>query len=168
MNEDQQTSAWELVEGFAAYGFNRAHATAYSLLGYQLAYIKIHYPLEFHSALLETTVGTGKEDQYVKETRRMGVNILPACVNNSAVSWGIDRKRKAIRRGLTSIKGLGDKAAQVIAEQAPFDSIEDLISRCPAQPVTGGKQWKQSRTLTGVLKALQNAGALRDLGVTPN
>ena len=95
----------------------------------------------------------------------MGVRILPACVNSSSVSWGIDRKRNAIRRGLTSIKGVGLKAAQVIAENAPYDSIEHLIATCPAQPVTGGKQWAKERTLTGVLHALHNAGALRELGI---
>ena len=164
MNQQAIDESWQLVEGFAAYGFNRAHATAYSLLGYQLAYLKINHPLEFHSALLETTGGT-KEEQYIVETRRMGVRILPACVNSSSVSWGIDRKRNAIRRGLTSIKGVGLKAAQVIAENAPYDSIEHLIATCPAQPVTGGKQWAKERTLTGVLHALHNAGALRELGI---
>lgn len=163
MTDAQIQEAWALVEGFAAYGFNRAHSTAYSILGYQLAYLKINHPLEFHASLLETTAGTGKEDQYVKETRRMNIRILPASVNASSVSWGIDRKRQAIRRGLTSIMGVGLKASQVIADNAPYSSIEDMISRCPAQPVTGGKNWKKEKTLTGVMKALQDAGALRDL-----
>ncbi|NBO53547.1 MAG: DNA polymerase III subunit alpha, partial [Actinobacteria bacterium] len=85
MDSRQIKQAWKLVEGFAAYGFNRSHATAYSLLGYQLAFLKTHHPLEFHSALLETTVGTTKEKQYEKETRRVGVKILPADVNHSGV-----------------------------------------------------------------------------------
>lgn len=161
-------SAWELVEGFAAYGFNRAHATAYSLLGYQMAYLKVNHPLEFHAALLETTVGTVKEDQYVKEAKRVGISILPACVNRSAVSWTLDRKAEAIRRGLSSVKGVGAKAAEAIAVNAPYSSIDDLISRCPAQAVTGGKQWAKSGTLNGVLANLRQSGALRQLGVMPN
>ena len=163
MNNDEVEESWLLIESFASYGFNRAHATAYSLLGYQLAYLKITYPLEFHSALLETTVGTGKEDQYVKESRRMGVRILPACVNSSSVSWGIDRKKNAIRRGLSSIKSVGMKASNEIVDKSPYTSVQDLITRCSAQPITGGKSWAKDRSLTGVMKALQDAGALRDL-----
>ena len=165
MTDEQTEEAWELVEGFAAYGFNRAHATAYSLLGYQLAYLKVHYPIHFHAALLETAVGTAKEDQYVKETRRMKVPILPACVNNSAVSWAMDPSGKALRRGLSSIKGIGAKAADAIVANAPYSSVEDVIARCPAKSVTGGKQWAKEGTLTGVLEALRQAGALKTLGV---
>lgn len=167
MTTGQSEEAWELVEGFAAYGFNRAHATAYSLLGYQMAYLKVHYPVEFHAVLLETTVGTNKEVKYVDETRRCGVPILPVDVNKSAVSWAIDPSGKAIRRGLSSVKGVGAKAAQTIADNAPFQSMDDLISRCPAKNVTGGKSWKVDGTLGGVLGALKKSGALKGLGVMP-
>lgn len=167
MSEDQIEEAWSLVEGFAAYGFNRAHATAYSLLGYQIAYLKVHHPVEFHAALLETTVGTPKEAQYVKETRHVGVPILPVCVNRSRVSWAIDPTGKAVRRGLSSIKGVGAKAAEAIADNAPYASLEDLIARCPASSVTGGKNWARHQTLNGVLAALRQAGALKQLGIMP-
>jgi len=165
MSSKQITSAWKLVEGFAAYGFNRSHATAYSILGYQLAYLKINYPLEFHSALLETTVGSHKEKQYEKETRRMGIKILSADVNVSGVSWSIDRKNNAIRRGLSSIKGVGKNCAEVIVEHAPYSSIEDMIKRCPARNVTGGKNWDKDKVLTGVMKQLRDNGALESLGI---
>lgn len=164
MNKNQVQKGWELVEGFAAYGFNRAHATAYSLFGYQLAYLKINYPLEFHTALLETT-GGNKEQAYVKETKRMGIPILPADVNVSGALWTIDRNANAIRRGLSSIKGIGSVAAECIADNAPYSSIDDLIEKCPARMVTGGKQWKDARILTGVLEKLRQAGALKSLGI---
>ena len=166
MNKRQITKGWELVEGFAAYGFNRAHSTAYSLLGYQLAYLKLNYPLEFHSALLETTVGSNKEISYVKETKRMGIKILPADVNVSGISWTIDRKEQAIRRGLSSIKGIGTNAADCLQQNAPYGSIDDIVERCPARTVTGGKQWKDSRTLTGVLEKLRLSGALSSIGIS--
>ena len=165
MDTKQITSAWKLVEGFAAYGFNRAHATAYSILGYQLAYLKINHPLEFHSALLETTVGGNKEKQYEKETRRMGITILQADVNISGVSWVIDRKHDAIRRGLSSIKGIGTNCAQTIVDSAPYSSIEDMVKRCPARVVTGGKNWHKEKVLTGVMKQLRDNGALESLGI---
>ena len=93
----------------------------------------------------------------------MGVRILPACVNSSSVSWGIDRKKNAIRRGLSSIKSVGMKASNEIVDKSPYTSVQDLITRCSAQPITGGKSWAKDRSLTGVMKALQDAGALRDL-----
>ena len=164
MNASQIKKGWELVEGFASYGFNRAHATAYSLFGYQLAYLKMNYPLEFHTALLETT-GGNKEQSYIKETKRMGIPILPADVNISGALWTIDRSENAIRRGLSSIKGIGNIAAECIADNAPYSSIDDLISKCPARMVTGGKQWKDARVLTGVLEKLRQAGALKSLGI---
>ena len=159
------TEAWSLVEGFAAYGFNRAHATAYSLLGYQLAYLKVHHPVEFHAALLETTVGTPKESKYIAESRRVGIPVLGVCVNRSSVSWSVDQSGKAVRRGLLSVKGIGPRAAEAVAEHAPFESMEDLIERCPARPVTGGKSWEKEGKLAGVLAKLQKAGALQKLGV---
>lgn len=165
MAKRQVTQGWKLVEGFAAYGFNRAHATAYSLLGYQLAYLKINYPLEFHASLLETTVGTNKSDQYIRETKRMGITILPADVNSSGISWTLDTKAQAIRRGLTSIKGVGHNAAEVICSNAPYSSLDELISKCPARSVTGGKNWKTQKTLNGTLEQLRKTGALESLGI---
>ena len=165
MNKRQISQGWKLVEGFAAYGFNRAHATAYSLLGYQLAYLKINYPLEFHASLLETTVGTNKSDQYIRETKRMGITILPADVNSSGVSWTLDTEAKAIRRGLTSIKGVGHNAAELIYANAPYSSLDELIEKCPARAVTGGKNWKTKKTLNGTLEQLRKTGALESLGI---
>lgn len=167
MDSLQTDEAWSLVEGFAAYGFNRAHSTAYSLLGYQMAYLKVHHPLEFHAALLETSSGTAKEEQYIKETKRVGVSILGACVNRSLSLWSIDSSGKGIRRGLCSIKGVGTKAAESISANAPYNNIEELISICSSQSVTGGKKWSKEKTLTGVMYSLQQAGALRQIGVMP-
>lgn len=167
MSDQQAEESWELVEGFAAYGFNRAHATAYSLLGYQLAYLKIHFPLEFHAVLLETTAGGVKEKQYIKETRRMKIKILPVCVNNSDASWRIDPSGLAIRKGLSTVKGVGYNAAHAIVKESPFNSIDEIIERCPARIVTGGKSWKTKGTLNGVLAKLRDAGAFKSFGVMP-
>jgi DNA polymerase-3 subunit alpha len=164
MTDDQVEDGWALVEGFAAYGFNRAHATAYALLGYQLAWFKVHHPVPFHASLLETTAGTPKEKKYVAEARRVGVPILAACVNRSGTLWTVDPSGKAIRRGLLSIKSVGPKAADAIVENQPFAGVEDLIERCPSKQVTGGKSWEAGE-LTGVLGALKKAGALKALGV---
>lgn len=167
MTRNQATEVWEYIAGFAGYGFNRAHASAYGLLGYRTAYLKCHYPLEYMAALLETTAGTPKEAIYAKEARRIGVKLLSADVNVSQAVWTLDTKRKALRKGLTSIKGVGLKAAENIVTHAPFNSIEDMIERVDGRAVTGGREWAKHGTLRGVMEALRQGGALRSLGVDP-
>tara|TARA_Y100000361_G_C10964752_1_gene240709 strand:+ start:42 stop:443 length:402 start_codon:yes stop_codon:yes gene_type:complete len=132
-----------------------------------MAYLKVHHPLEFHTALLETTAGSEKENKYVKETRKMGIRVLSADVNSSGTTWTMIKDKNAIRRGLVSVKGVGVKAAECVFENAPYASIEDLISRCPARSVSGGSQWSKNQKLLGTLRHLQNAGALRSLNVQP-
>ena len=95
----------------------------------------------------------------------MGIPILPADVNVSGATWTIDHQENAIRRGLSSIKGVGTLAAECLAENAPYDSIDAIVAKCPARTVTGGKQWADARILTGVLEKLRQAGALKSLGV---
>lgn len=151
---------WAAIEGFAQYGFNRSHATSYGITAYRCAYLKSHYPLEFASALLETVQGKQKEPEYVKAVRDMGFRILNPHVNISGASYSIDRKRRAVRRGLVSIKGVGLKAAEEIAANAPYESVEDLIKRTNARMVTGGKSYAKDGTLNGVLAKLDDVGAL--------
>lgn len=156
--------AWKMIEGFAAYGFNKAHATAYSLLSYRTAYLKVHHPLEYHTALLQGWAGSGdKEAMYAKETRRVGIPILSPDVNVSKFSWTLDTRRGAIRKGLLSIKGVGNGAAVEVAANAPYSSITDLIDRTNSRSVTGSKEWAKHGTLNGVLAALDNAHALSSL-----
>jgi len=157
--------AWQAIEGFAEYGFNRAHATGYGLTAYRMAYLKTHYPLEYAAALLEVWAGTQKEKHYVAAVREMGIRMLRPDVNVSGFSWTLDREKQAVRKGLLSIKGVGEKAAREISSKAPFESMEDLINRCDARAVNGGKDWHRDGTLKGVLEKLQDGGALRSLGV---
>ena len=96
MAEDDLEDAWNFIRTFSEYSFNRAHSTAYGLIGYWTAYLKIHHPLEFHAALLESVAGSPKEKEYVQETRRVEVKLLRADVNSSGVSWSMDADRQAI------------------------------------------------------------------------
>lgn len=156
-------TAWDMTAGFVAYGFNKAHATGYGLRSYRCAYLKAHYPLEFMSALLEVWSGRDKEDLYIKEARRMKLRMLPPHVNSSGVAWTMDVKHKAIRKGLLSIKGVGEKAAEEIIAKAPYKDIADLATRVSGRGITGGKEFLVSGALTGRLLALSQAGALDGL-----
>lgn len=162
---DEAEEAWDMVSGFAGYGFNEAHGAAYGLLGYRTAYLKVHHPLEFMAATLITTAGTPKEDIYVKEARRMGLELLPADVNYSEVLWTLDKTNDGIRRGLLSIKGIGAKAAEAIVAGQPYTSVDDFIDRTPGRVVTGGNDWPDKKI--GVMKTLAKSGALMSLGVDP-
>lgn len=163
---------WQTVMEFREYGFNKAHATAYGLLGYRMAYMKVHHPLEFMGALLATWAGVDhKERRYIQEARRMGLTLGKPDINKSEMTWTVDEKR-VIRKGLLSVKGCGESAAITIlqerAAQGPYGSVDDLIERCPARPVSGGKNWSKEGKLSGVLHSLQAAGALNSIGCPPD
>ena len=67
-----------LMEKFAEYGFNKSHSTAYALLAYQTAWLKVHHPVQFMAALLTSEIGSpDKIVMYIAECRDMGINVLP-------------------------------------------------------------------------------------------
>lgn len=157
----QANEAWNFIKTFSDYSFNRAHATGYGLIGYYTAWLKVVHPLEYHTALLQVWGGTDKEKVYARTARKAGVKIIGADVNVSGANWTLDQGKGAIRRGLLSIKGIGEGAAKEIAENRPYSSIEDLIERTDSRKVTGSKTWPQEKK--GVLLALETAGALKGL-----
>ena len=163
---------WQTVLEFREYGFNKAHATAYGLLAYRMAYMKVHHPLEFMGALLATWSGVDhKERRYSQEARRMGLQLGRPDINKSELVWALDEKG-VIRKGLLSVKGCGATAAEAILSErqanGPFESVDDLVERVPARPVSGGKLWTKEGKLSGVLHSLQGAGALNSIGLPPD
>jgi DNA polymerase-3 subunit alpha len=157
-------AAWSYVEGYVRYGFNLAHASGYGVRSYRGAYLKAHYPLEYMTSLLEVSVGHKKESNYIKEARRIGLRVMQPDVNLSGMSYTIDRKRGAILRGMATVKGVGVGAAEAIVEErdkgGQYTSIENMIERLPARPVSGGKQYLKEGTPNGVLGLLLQAGVL--------
>jgi len=124
---------WELIEPFAAYGFNKAHAASYGKVAYQTAYMKANYPVEYLAALL--TADSGDTDQisiFVAEAKRMGVKVLPPDVNESGTDFTVV-PREGIRFGLSSIKNFGDGISEsIIAERKAhghYKTLSDFLSR---------------------------------------
>lgn len=156
--------AWSYVDGYVTYGFNKGHATGYGVRSYRGAYLKAHYPLEYMTALLEVSVGHGKEQDYVNEARRIGLRVMQPDVNVSGLYYTMDKKRGAILRGLSTVKGVGDAAAVAIVEErdenGPYKSLDDMVARLPARPVSGGKAYLKEGTPNGVLGQLLGAGVL--------
>ena len=119
--EAKADAIFDLMEKFAGYGFNKSHATAYSLVAYQTAWLKTHYPAEFIAATLSSDMdATDKLVQFIDDARANGVAVLPPDVNASefhfvAIPGGGDAGRDAIRYGLGAIKGVGRAVCEAIA-----------------------------------------------------
>jgi len=119
-----------IIEKFAGYGFNKAHAAAYSIIAYRTAYLKAHYPLEFMTAAINTAM-TGKKELYlvyIKESRRLGFTFTPPDINKSKggmVPGGDD----TIMLGLRSINKVGNKAILEIIAKQPFTGMGDFYDR---------------------------------------
>jgi len=138
VKEKIATRVFELMEKFAGYGFNKAHATAYGIVAYQTAYFKANYPVEFMAALLTSEMAnTDKVVVHMDECRAMGIGVLPPDVNVSRFSFTVDGE--AIRFGLGAIKNLGQKAIEGMLasreQQGTFASLVDFCRRLDLQLV---------------------------------
>ena len=124
---------WGDWEKFASYAFNKSHATCYSWVAYQTAYMKAHYPAEFMAAIMTRRKSDIKEiTKLMDECRTYGVPTLGPDVNESYENFGVNQ-RGEIRFGLAAIKGMGEAAAAaIIAERdknGPFKDIYDFAER---------------------------------------
>jgi DNA polymerase-3 subunit alpha len=164
---DERTAGaiFDLMEKFAAYGFNKSHSAAYGLLTVQTAWLKAHYPVEFMAALISSEASnTDKVVAHVAEARESGIEVLPPDVNESEAVFttipappGSDTRGK-IRFGLGAVKGVGDSAVDAILaarrEGGPFRSLFDFASRVDARRIN-----------KKVVEALVKAGAFDFEGV---
>ncbi len=124
---------WKDWEEFAKYAFNKSHATCYSYVSYQTAYLKAHYPAEFMAAVLSRNLNNiDKITFFTKEAERMGIQVLGPDINESSLNFTVNKKG-IIRFGLAAIKGVGGSAVEdIIAEReknGPFRSIFDFAKR---------------------------------------
>jgi len=160
------SEVFTLIEPFAGYAFNKAHAVSYALIAYQTAYLKANYPAEYITAFLITNAGQSeKVASAVAECRRLGITVLPPDINRSQVSFSIDKAHHnapALCFGLTAIKNVGLGAIEpIIAERnkgGNFTSIEDLCHRCDLRGVN--KRVLESLIKTGALDCLGERGTL--------
>ncbi len=150
---------FDLMAKFAGYGFNKSHATAYSLISYQTAYLKVYYPLEFYAALFSTEIEKpDKIAKYVADAKKHGIKILPPDINESQREFTITPYNE-IRFGLGAIKGVGQEAANSIVETrttfGKFKDLHDFSSKTNSRIVN-----------KRVLEAMIKAGAFDSF--TPN
>jgi DNA polymerase-3 subunit alpha len=120
---------YDLIVRFANYGFNRSHAVAYSMIAYQLAYLKVHYPVFFMAGLLSSVIGNeSKISQYILESKQMGIKILPPSVNNSGFTFLVENE--GIRYSLGAIRGVGAMALKEIFRARKMKKFADLFDFC--------------------------------------
>ena len=124
---------WGDWEKFASYAFNKSHATCYSWVSYQTAYLKAHYPAEYMAAVMSRNLDNINEiTKLMDECRAMGIPTLGPDVNESRGKFSANKKGE-IRFGISAIKGVGGAAAEAIINEreknGPYKDIFDFIHR---------------------------------------
>ena len=130
--EATATAIFDQMEKFASYGFNKSHAAAYSLVSYQTAYLKAHYPVEFMCAVMTLDMtNVDKLQNYKEECKKLGFKVLPPDINHSEADFAVENGN--IRYALGAIKGVGAANMQSIVDErkkhGPYKDLSDFIHR---------------------------------------
>ena len=159
---------WADWEKFASYAFNKSHATCYSWVAYQTAYLKAHYPAEFMAGNMSRCISDiTKITKLMSECQAMGIPCLGPDVNESQRKFSANKKGE-IRFGLSAIKGMGEAAAINIIDEreknGPYKDIYDFVQRVNLSAVN--RKALESLALSG---GLDNFGIRREsyFGETP-
>ncbi|MEI5992753.1 DNA polymerase III subunit alpha [Candidatus Enterococcus mansonii] len=132
-SESVATVVYDYIERFANYGFNRSHAFAYSFIGFQMAYLKVHYPGAFYAAILHSVRhNPTKIKEYIGEARKNKMQILQPSINTSQYSFYLNKDHQ-IMFGFSSLKGIRRDFIQNILderkERGPFSSFNQFLLR---------------------------------------
>ena len=136
--EEKINNLWQRIEPFAAYGFNKAHASSYAVVAYQTAYLKANFPVQYMTAILIAESGDiDKVPEVIYESERMGVKVLPPDINESFKNFAMitpeDGSPAHIRFGLQGIKNLGEHIAEAIYRErkanGKYKNLQDLLTR---------------------------------------
>lgn len=118
---------YKYIEQFANYGFNRSHAVAYTKIAFWLAYLKVHYPAAFYTALLNSSgANRVKAQRYIMEVQEAGIQILPPNINASGIDFRLQKGQILV--GLKAIKGLrNDFVKEIVQLNRPFSSFDNFL-----------------------------------------
>ncbi len=167
MSKQKAEEIFHLIEPFAGYGFNKAHAACYAVIAYQTAYLKANYPVEYMTAVLtaESRANTGdtrneKIAMIVSECKRMGLALLPPDINTSSVEFAVEAGN--IRFGLSAIKNVGEAAIESIlasrTSEGPYHSFSEFLRRVDVSKVN--KKTLESLIRAGAMDAFGSRSAL--------
>ncbi|MEA2014217.1 MAG: DNA polymerase III subunit alpha, partial [Thermodesulfobacteriota bacterium] len=130
--EAKAQKLWKQMKTFSGYGFNKSHSAAYTMISFQTAYLKTHYPVEFMTALL-TSEKTNRDNiiKYISSCRDMGIEVLPPDINESFTDFSV--VGNTIRFGLSAVKNVGNGAVDSIivarTSEGKFTSFHDFCDR---------------------------------------
>ena len=148
---------WKTFEYFSGYGFNKSHAVAYSMIGYQCAWLMNYYPAEWLAAYLDKDLHKDKDRRQkgINTVKSHGYKVKKPNVNESGAFWEVSKfEEKTLIQPLTNIDGVGDKAIAELIRHRPFSTVEDLLF---------DEELDYRRVNKKVLDSLTRSGALSDL-----
>lgn len=195
ISSDVAHQIFDKLKAFADFGFPESHSFSFAYLVYASSWLKVHRPAAFYAGLLAAQpMGFYSPQSLAADARRHGQALLRPCVTRSEVLASVERLERpfdtpdeaqpdmvervhvdrtlAVRMGLTSVRGIGEDAAQAIVDAragGPFASLADMARRVRVRPsgVSGEAGLAPERGLTAAQwEALATAGALENLGVT--
>ncbi|MEX2028554.1 MAG: DNA polymerase III subunit alpha, partial [Candidatus Curtissbacteria bacterium] len=153
MTPKKAEELFKLIEPFAAYGFNKAHAASYAIIAYQTTYMKANYPEEFMTAVMTAeSDDTDKIAAAVAECAKMKIPVLPPDINNSETGFTIEEADnvRSIRFGISAIKNVGRAAIEAILSEreagGEFKTLDDFVRRVNLRVVN-------RKTLESLIKA---------------
>lgn len=149
---------WQDWEAFAKYAFNKSHATCYTYISYQTAWLKAHYPAEFMASVLSHNFkDINKLNFYLNECNRMKIKVLGPNINESYSGFTVNKKGE-IRYGLSGIKGVGEAALDNIIrerdENGNFIDVFDFVKRVNLRTVN--KKTLESLVMVGSFDGLDD------------
>ena len=159
-------SIFELIEPFAGYAFNKAHAVSYAAIAYQTAWFKANYPAPYLAAVLRAAAGNSdRVREAAAECSRLGIPLLLPDVNRSRATFTLENMadgRSAIRFGLGTIKGVGHAAVEPLIEEVrengPIRSATDLAERIDAKTIN--RRALEALAKGGAFDAIESRGAM--------
>jgi DNA polymerase-3 subunit alpha len=148
---------WADWEKFASYAFNKSHATCYSWIAYQTAFLKANYPSEYMSAVLSRNISDiATITKFMDECKAMGIQVLGPDVNESILKFSVN-KAGDIRFGMSGVKGVGESAVMSIIDErkknGPFTSIFNFMERVNLSAC--GKKNIESLALAGAFDSFK-------------
>lgn len=159
VEKSQASSIFDLVAKFAGYGFNKSHAAAYAVIGYQTAYLKANYPVEFLTACMNIDIGdTDKLLLFREEANSSEIKLLPPDINKSGAYFTVqdDAGTPTIRYALGALKNVGLEAmkelVEVRAKDGLFENVFDFARKCSGKIIN--KRQIESLAKSGVFDSL--------------
>ncbi|MBN1649811.1 MAG: DNA polymerase III subunit alpha [Bacteroidales bacterium] len=160
-NKDVDTiinKIWSDWEAFAKYAFNKSHATCYSYVSFQTAFLKANYPAEFMAAVLSNNMNNiDKVTFFINECNRIGIKVLGPSINESRTNFTVNKEGN-IRFGLAAIKGVGEAAVLSLIEEREkngnINNIFDFVKRINLRTVN--KKSIESMILAGAFDDIKN------------